>query len=91
LTAIIRPRTDGRVTTYVFVVLAALTLTSYLLGPAPVASLGITVAVLVLALVKVRLIIRYFMEVRSGPTWLKRCTDAWLVVLFAALLAIYLY
>jgi hypothetical protein len=31
------------------------------------------------------------MEVRTGPRWLRWATDAWLVVLWAAVLAIYLY
>jgi hypothetical protein len=83
--------TNARLTTYVWVILSVLTLTSYWLGPAPVASVSITVAVLTMALIKARLIIGYFMEVRTAPTWLRICTDAWLVVLFGAILAIYLY
>ena len=53
-------------------------------------SVGVTAVVLVLALVKSRLIIRYFMEVRSAPAWLKWATDAWLAVLFVAVFGIYL-
>ncbi|MGH3678617.1 MAG: cytochrome C oxidase subunit IV family protein [Mycobacterium sp.] len=83
--------TDGRVTTFAWVILSVLTLTSYWLGPAPVASVGITIAVLALALVKSRLVIQYFMEVRRAPKWLQVSTDAWLIVLFATILAIYLY
>ncbi|HTM84429.1 MAG TPA: prokaryotic cytochrome C oxidase subunit IV family protein, partial [Mycobacterium sp.] len=37
-----------------------------------------------------RLIIRNFMEVRSAPVWLRRATDAWLVVLWTTVLVIYL-
>ena len=51
----------------------------------------ITVAVVVLGFIKGRMIIRYFMEVRTAPRWLKVATDAWLIVLWAAILAIYLY
>ncbi len=51
----------------------------------------ITAVVLTLALVKSRLIIRYFMEVRTAPPrWLRSATDAWLVVLFGAAFVIYL-
>ncbi len=55
------------------------------------ANVPITVAVVLLGFIKGRLIIRYFMEVRTAPQWLKVTTDAWLVVLWAAILAIYLY
>jgi hypothetical protein len=51
----------------------------------------ITVAVVALGFVKGRLIIRYFMEVQTAPRWLKVATDAWLVVLWLAVLAIYLF
>ena len=51
----------------------------------------ITVAVVLLGFIKGRLIIRTFMEVRTAPRWLKLATDGWLVVLWAAILGIYLY
>jgi hypothetical protein len=44
-----------------------------------------------MALIKARFIIRYFMEVRTAPSWLRMATDAWLVVLWGAVLAIYLW
>jgi hypothetical protein len=47
--------------------------------------------VLAMAFIKARLIIRYFMEVRTAPAWLKLATDAWLVVLWGAVLASYLW
>jgi hypothetical protein len=50
----------------------------------------ITVAIVILAFFKGRMIIRYFMEARTAPRWLKLATDAWLVVLWAGILAIYL-
>ena len=55
------------------------------------ANVPITVAVVVLGFIKGRLIIRYFMEVRTAPRWLKLTTDAWLAVLWLAILAIYLF
>ena len=55
------------------------------------ANAPITVAVVLLGIIKGRIIIRYFMEVRSAPRWLKIATDAWLVVLWATILAIYLH
>jgi hypothetical protein len=88
--------TKARAITYVWIILSALTIVSWFLGPArvagtAVASVPITVAVLAMAFIKARLIIRYFMEVRTAPVWLKLATDAWLVVLWGALLAIYLW
>jgi hypothetical protein len=88
--------TKARAITYVWILLSALTIVSWFLGPArthgPVAaSLPITVAVLAMAFIKARLIIGYFMEVRTAPAWLRVSTDAWLVVLWGALLAIYLW
>jgi hypothetical protein len=86
---------SGRVTTYVWAILSAITLMSLWLGPPSaghvVASVPITIAVLAMALIKARLIIQYFMEVRAAPTWLRVATDVWLVVLWGAILAIYLY
>lgn len=87
---------SARSVTYVWLALAALTVLGWWLAPsqpgAPAgASTGVTVAVLAVALVKSRLIIRYFMEVRTAPTWLQRSTDAWLVVLFGSILVIYLF
>ncbi len=87
---------SGRTTTYVWAILSAITIVSWFLAPAHehgvvVASTPITIAVLLLALVKTRLIIQHFMEVRTAPVWLKLATDAWLVVLFGGILAIYLW
>ena len=90
-----RPKGNStRTTTYVWLILSAITVISWWLAPAggqAVASVPITVAVVLLGLVKGRMIIRYFMEVRTAPRWLKVSTDAWLIVLWAALLGIYLY
>ncbi len=83
-------------TTAVWAALSAITVVSWFLAPAhhaePVtASAPITIAVLVLAVIKTRLIIGEFMEVRTAPVWLKLATDAWLVLLFGAITAIYLW
>ena len=89
--------TAGRATTYAWTVLSAITIVSWWLAPGPtrgapaVASVPITLAVILLAFIKGRLIIRYFMEVRTAPRWLKLSTDAWLVIVWGAVLAIYLY
>jgi hypothetical protein len=42
-----------------------------------------------IALVKVRIIFREFMEVRRSPRWLRRLTDLWLVFTGAMLLGGY--
>ena len=86
----------ARTTTYVWLILSAITVVSWWLAPGhpgghAVASVPITVAVVLLGFVKGRMIIRYFMEVRTAPRWLKVTTDAWLIVLWAAILGIYLY
>jgi hypothetical protein len=85
----------ARSTTYVWIILSAITIVSWWLAPAhghgaAVPSVSITVAVILLAFIKGRMIIRYFMEVRTAPRWLKLTTDAWLIALWAGVLAIYL-
>lgn len=49
----------------------------------------VTAGVLLIAAVKSRFVIRYFMEVRHAPAWLRRTLDAWLVLLFSLLLSVY--
>ena len=49
----------------------------------------ITSGVIIIALVKVRIIFREFMEVRNAPVLLCRLTDAWVVMIGAALLTCY--
>jgi Prokaryotic Cytochrome C oxidase subunit IV len=77
----------------VWVVLAAFTL-SYLwidnsLSGSLTSSALITSAVIVIALIKVRIIFREFMEVRQAPVLLCRLTDAWVLLIGAALLSSY--
>ncbi len=77
----------------VWVVLASLTM-SYLvidhsadgaLRPSAV----VTSSVIVIAVVKVRIIFREFMEVRQAPALLCRLTDAWVILIAVSLLACY--
>ena len=77
----------------VWVVLAALTL-SYLwidhsAGGSLRASAAVTSGVIVIALIKVRIIFREFMEVRQAPAVLCRLTDAWVVLIGASMLGCY--
>lgn len=53
-------------------------------------STALTIGILAIAAVKTRLVIRQFMDVRVAPAWLRRATDAWLVILTAAVIALYL-
>ena len=77
----------------VWMVLASLTL-SYLwidhsVGGALRASAVVTSAVILIAVIKVRIIFREFMEVRQAPALLCRLTDAWVILLAVSLLACY--
>jgi apolipoprotein N-acyltransferase len=95
-TAAAHTASSQRAVTVVWFGLAAITLLSWWLAPAhsagPVeASVPITLAVIALAAVKCRLIIRYFMEVKHAPRWLRLATDAWLLALWAAVIGIYLW
>jgi Prokaryotic Cytochrome C oxidase subunit IV len=49
----------------------------------------VTSSVIVIALIKVRIIFREFMEVRNAPVLLCRLTDAWVVVMAVAMLGCY--
>ena len=53
------------------------------------ASTVVTVSAIVIALIKVRIIFREFMEVRHAPAWLCRFTDAWVVLIAVCLLGSY--
>jgi heme/copper-type cytochrome/quinol oxidase subunit 4 len=54
------------------------------------ANTAVTLSVLLLAVVKVHFVMRYFMEVRHAPIWLRRITSGWLLVLCLLLCGIYL-
>ena len=53
------------------------------------ASTVVTMSAIVIALIKVRIIFREFMEVRHAPALLCRLTDAWVVLVGACLLGSY--
>ena len=79
--------------TWAWALLSALTVVSWVLAGtrrfSP--STAVTIAVLAIAAVKTRTVIRQFMEVRVAPRWLRRATDAWLAVLMAAIIGLYLW
>ena len=93
-----RPVTIGptKRLTYVWLIVCAITIVASWLARATrvdghyEASTTVTVVVLLIALVKCRLIIRTFMEVRTAPAWLWRSTDLGLVLFWGAVLALYL-
>ena len=53
------------------------------------ASAVVTSGVIVIAVIKVRIIFREFMEVRQAPALLCRLTDAWVVLIAVSLLGSY--
>jgi uncharacterized membrane protein len=53
------------------------------------ASTVVTVSAIFLALMKVRIIMREFMDVRAAPPVLRSFTDAWIVLMGLALLGTY--
>ena len=48
-----------------------------------------TVVAICFALIKVRIIMREFMEVRGAPLVLRRLTDFWVLLMAVALLGVY--
>ncbi|OBH06253.1 hypothetical protein A5696_24025 [Mycobacterium sp. E2699] len=77
----------------VWLVLASLTL-AYLAidhsaGGSRGPSAAVTSSVIVIAVIKVRIIFREFMEVRQAPALLCRLTDAWVILIAVSLLACY--
>ena len=49
-----------------------------------------TVAIMLIAAVKVRLVIRHFMEVRRAPLALRFVCDGWLLAVTALIVTVYL-
>lgn len=80
--------------TVVWAVLSAITVLSWLLvtfthdGERVTLRAAVTAGVVVIGLVKTRLIIQEFMEVRTAPTWLRVFTDGWLIAFWGAVLVI---
>lgn len=52
-------------------------------------STTLTVTIMVIAFIKVRFVIHYFMEVRHAPVALRLICDAWVVVICGAILTFY--
>ena len=50
---------------------------------------AIAAVVLFIALLKVRVIMREFMEIGIAPAWVRRSSDSWLAIVFAALFVVY--
>lgn len=78
----------------VWLALSAITLAQLAVGSLDTADVlapnaAVTAAAIVLALVKVRVILREFMEVRHAPALLGRLTDLWVVVTGVSLLGAY--
>ena len=59
-------------------------------GGTPTASTVVTVVAICFALIKVRIIMREFMEVRGAPQLLCRLTDFWVLLMGVATLGVYL-
>ena len=55
----------------------------------PTASTVVTVFAICFALIKVRIIMREFMDVRNAPPILRRLTDFWVLLMAVALLGVY--
>jgi caa(3)-type oxidase subunit IV len=91
--ALIQTRSGTTKTTAVVVgvVLAALTLGSYLLGIDHL--LGFSrlamAVILVIAFVKVFLVTQYFMDIRHAPTWLKVIVHGWTVLTAGIVIGLY--
>src|SRR5262245_61971090 len=86
---------DKRAVLIAWAALSAATIVAWLLTPSESQSTTtvgneLVTAIVVLGLIKSRLIIRYFMEVRHAPRWLRLTTDAWLAIVWLTLLGIYL-
>jgi hypothetical protein len=58
-------------------------------GGVLMASTVVTSSVIVIAVIKVRIIFREFMEVRRAPVLLCRLADAWVALIAASLLGTY--
>jgi hypothetical protein len=79
---------------FVLVLLVSVTVLSWYLGTGggghPMTpNLAISAAVLFIALLKARMILRVFMEVGFAPAWVRRSTDCWIVLFFTALFVVH--
>lgn len=87
------PRTNDRRLAIAWLALSAITLISLALMPphahAALPNATLTISVILVSLLKVRIVLREFMEVRHTPRWLAGFTDLWVVVTGVALTAAY--
>jgi len=79
---------------HVWLALISITGASWLLGVmvpsvSRVSATSIGIAILSLALLKVRVIIRWFMEIDRAPLALRLLFDAWIAILFFVLIYMY--
>jgi hypothetical protein len=88
------PRLNDRRLTIAWLALSAITLISLALMPphahAALPNATLTISVILVSLVKVRIVLREFMEVRHTPSFLARLTDLWVIVTGVALVGAYL-
>ena len=80
--------------TAILMLLISVTLFSWYVGTGggahPMApNLTISAVVLFIALLKVRLIMSEFMDVGTAPAWVRRASNAWLMLFFAALFVVH--
>ena len=85
-------RTLANPVVIVWLVLAAITMTSWAVGAEhiPGSARNLTALLLVIAFVKVWLIGRYFMDLRSAAVPLRLLFDGWVFVVGTVLTAMYL-
>ena len=80
-----------RASTGVWIVLMAATiLTTWVLAKDAVSARIGTVAIVLLAAIKVRLVLLHFMELRHAPTALRLVFEAWVLLVAAGILVLYL-
>jgi hypothetical protein len=79
-------------TILVWLALVAATGLSFALGSGHTSGAGKAVisCVLAIAFIKAWLVGRWFMELRTAPRWLRSVFDAWVLVVGAALIGLYL-
>ncbi|MBV9320705.1 MAG: cytochrome C oxidase subunit IV family protein [Mycobacterium sp.] len=80
----------------VWLVLSSITLVYLLVGSLDPAralrpSAVVTSSAIVMALIKVRIVFREFMETRHAPVLLRRLTDGWVVLMATCLLGSYFF
>jgi len=79
---------------FVWLALCAVTIVSLIVGSldgrvAHGPNAAITSCAIAIAIIKVRIIFREFMEVRHAPVLLRRLTDLWVVLTAVSLLGVY--